>query len=204
MSKLGEIKVYGLNERWTSSGPGHQGAEDEYTALELMQEIYKSILHNDSMWHFFWEGDYTVIRCQFQYLSVVKQLLEGWNKTLDEHSKLEIVEKQLGYQENIPVTKKYIEAYVPIFHGYSVLAMEMDNEDFIEILERNNHCFLNMVTRYDLVEQYRIPGDKYDTHDGMGWEAIVLSHVANLRMYTCGWLYGLIEGKKRQDGKQKD
>ncbi len=190
MIDLAELKIYGLNEKW---GDADSGAD----ALELMREVYKTVLSNDHRWHFFWEGDYTVIRCDSFYANTV----DNYFSTFDDFT---VVWKQGGYDENIPVTKKYLEAYVPIFHGYSVLAMEMDNDDFIEILERNNHCFLNMVTREELIERYAVPGDRFETHKGMGWEAIVLSHVANLRMYTCGWLYGLFERKKREDGKQKD
>ena len=191
MRELAELRVYGLNEKW---GDADSGAD----ALEIMREVYRTVLHVDNNWHFFWEGDYTVIRCN----PLLAHHVEKYFK--DDFDDFTVKRTEDGYQENIPVTKKYIEAFIHVFHGYSVLAMEMDDDDFIEILERNNHCFLNMVTREGLVEKYAIPGDRFETHKGMGWEAIVLSHVANLRMYTCVWLYGLFERKKREDGEQKD
>jgi hypothetical protein len=187
---LAELKIYGLNEKW---GDEESGAD----ALELMREVYKTVLSNDYRWHFFWEGDYTVIRCDPFYANTV-------DNYFSEFKDFTVMWKEGGYEENIPITKKYIEAFIHVFHGYSILALEMDDDDFIGILERNNHCFLNMVTRDELVDRYAIPGDQFEVHKGMGWEAVVLSHVANLRMYTCGWLYGLFERKKRQDGKQKD
>ncbi|MCK5291276.1 MAG: hypothetical protein KAR39_04585 [Thermoplasmata archaeon] len=174
MIQLAELRVYGLNDKWVH-------ASTKETALELIRILHRNILYHDSRWHFFWEGKYTVIRCDPQYLPVVKQLLEANDEDF------ECVETVGGYQENIEMTKRYLEAFVPIFHGFSLLAVEMEDEDFMGILERINHCYLNMATRKVLVDQFRIPGDLAETHLGMGWEALAIQAVAHMRSYTAGW-----------------
>lgn len=181
MRELAEIKIFGLNEHWI--------AEDtKETALDLMQILYHNVLQVDNRWHFFWEGTYTVIRCNPLLVPHLKELVEANDKDL----KVVIVAN--GYNENIETTRKYLEAFIHIFHGYSVLAMEMDSEDFVSILERINHCFLNVVTREEIVDQFRIPGDsdisEMKVHKGMGWEGLAISLVANLRMWTAGWYSG--------------
>lgn len=181
MRELAEVKIFGLNEHWV--------AEDtKETALDLMQILYHNVLKVDNRWHFFWEGRYTVIRCNPLLVPHLKELIKANDKDLE----VEVVDN--GYNENIETTRKYLGAFIHIFHGYSVLAMEMDNEDFVSILERINHCFLNMVTREEIVDLFALPGDsdisKMKIHKGMGWEALALSLVANLRMYTAGWYSG--------------
>ena len=174
LRELAELIVYGLNEKWTNK-------DTKETAFDLMRILHRNILHYDSMWHFFWEGSYTAIRCDPQYLPVVRQLIEANDKDL------RCVEEKPSYQENIKITEKYLEAFLSIFHGYSLLAIEMDDEDFMQVLERNNHCFLNMISRESIIKQFTIPGDKCDTHTCMGWEAIALNGVAHMRAWTAGW-----------------
>lgn len=192
MIELAEVKIYGLNELW---GDEESGAD----ALELMREVYESVLSNDSKWHFFWEGDYTVIRCDPFYTENVRQYFSSFDD-------FTAVQMELGYQENIWLTKKYLKAFVPIFHGLSLLAMELDNEDFLLSLERINHCYLNMVTREELKSQFRIPGEDIYANKGMAWEALAISSVAHMRMHFCGMLAGLSKQHKQENKhvKQED
>jgi hypothetical protein len=169
---LGETRIYGLNERWEGTF---------INALGLMREIYDKVLKKDAYWHFFWEGSYTVIRHEVGYYSHIKHLVEEYTGTLD------VVKVEKGYRENIKMTKKYLDAYIPIFHGYSILALEMEDEDFIEAFERNTHCFLNMATRNSIRSQFKIPGDIAETHTGMGWEAIAIHMLGHMRGWTAGW-----------------
>jgi len=189
MIELSELKIYGLNELWGDADSGADG-------LELMREVYKSVLSNDPRWHFFWEGDYTVIRCDPFYANTV----DNYFSAFDDFT---VIWKKDGYKENIWITKKYLEAYIPIFHGFSILALELDNEDFLLSLERINHCYLNMVTRDELKDQFRIPSEDTYANRGMCWEAIAIGHVAHMRMHFCGMLYGLPKQEK-EDGEQKD
>jgi hypothetical protein len=194
---LGETKIYGLNEKWCKYGVEHGLRDDDMDALDLMRRIYQEVLKKDAYWHFFWEGDYTVIRHEVGYYRHIKHLVE---QNTDD---LEVVQVLDGYRENMPTTKKYLESYVHIFHGFSLLALEIEDDDFLDCLERNNHCFLNMVTRFSLRDRFKVPCDKYGTTDGMGWESIAIMMVAHLRSYTVGWLYGTSEERKKQERKRE-
>lgn len=191
MIDLAELKIYGLNERW---GDADSGAD----ALELMREVYNTVLKPDPMWHFFWEGDYTVIRC-------TKILAGDVDEYFSAFDNFTVIWKQDGYRENIRTTKKYLEGFVSIFHGFSVIAMAMDDEDLVDILERINHCFLNMVTNDNLKEKFLIQSN-YELDGAMSWEAVVISQVALARMFTSGWLTGLSNKRKRavKYGEQKN
>lgn len=191
MIKLDETRIYGLNDKWDNG---------TFDALGLMLKIYHEILNTDqyvdSMWHFFWEGSYTVIRHYPGKHQAIADLVRSIDKDLT------VVSKQGGYQENIPVSLKYLRAFLSIFHGYSILAMEMEDKDFLQILERNNHCFMSMVTRKSITEQYKIPGDVYGTDEFMGWEAIALHSVAHQRAWTSGFFNaGSLESKTSKDKK---
>lgn len=190
---LGETRIYGLNENWCKNGVEHGLHDDDIDALGLMRKIYHEVLKKDAYWHFFWEGSYTTIRHEVGFYIHIKHLVEQYTDQLN------VVQVARGYRENIKVTKKYLDAYIPIFHGYSILALELEDDDFLDCLERNNHCFLNMVTRFSLRDKYKVPDDKYGTTDGMGWESVALLMVAHLRSYTVGWLYGTNEERKKNE-----
>lgn len=171
MTQLAELKIYGLNERYENS---------LIHALGIMRNVYDKILHNDDRWHFFWEGAYTVIRCDPQYVLVVEQMLEEYEDFRCERA-------VLGYMENVTTTARYLDAFISIFHGFSVLAMDMDDEYFIEVFERINHCFLNVMTRDSIKKHFKIHGDVAETHCGMGWEGLAIQAIAHMRSYTAGW-----------------
>lgn len=172
MVKLDETRIYGLNNEWEG------GLID---ALGLMREIYDKILNADDLWHFFWESSYTVIRHRPGTHQAIAKLVYSYNEGL------KVVRKDKGYEENIKITRKYLDAFLHVFHGYSVLAMEMKDKDFLEVFERLNHCFLNPVTRDSITEQFKIPGDTYGTDEHMGWEAIALFSLAHQRSWAAGW-----------------
>lgn len=186
MLKLAELKVYGLNEHWVDQKTKEDG-------LDLMRILYRNSLNTDPLWHFFWEGDYTVIRCSPMIASEI-------DETLSHYDDFTVVWAKNGYDENIKITAKYLPAFVQIFHGFSILAMEMENEDFLRVFERINHCFLNMVTREELRNMFKIHDDYDDLNKNMAWEAIAISQVAFMRMFTHGWLTGLFNRKKGKDG----
>lgn len=170
--KLYETRIHGLNDEWEGS---------LINALGLMREIYNKVLSADNLWHFFWEGSYTVIR----HLPGTHHAIAKVIYSHDEN--LTVVFRKGGYEENVKITNKYLEAFVSIFHGYSLLAIEIEDEEFIGILERLNHCFLNMVTRPSICDQFKIVGDSAKTHCGMGWEGLAIQAVAHMRSYTAGW-----------------
>lgn len=116
--------------------------------VRVLKKLYVEYLQFDPMWHFFWEGNVTYIRA---------------SKTKDITILLDILRSQkiaheiddADWVDNIPITAKYQEAFAHIFHGCSVMAMELSLkkwkkpaekcDDILNVLERMQHCFLNNI-----------------------------------------------------------
>ena len=76
---------------------------------DLLKQLKKDVLSNDKYWHFFWEGDYTLIRCPSRRVRKVVK----WLESRDIECTVEG-----PYQDNIPITRKYGDEFVPMFHVF--------------------------------------------------------------------------------------
>ena len=156
--------------------------------VDYMRKIYSNVLLDDPVWHFFWEGRDTYIRCQPERAAAVGAMLNTY--CFKHHIK--------EYEENISIAKKYIEEFIPLFHNFSVLAMKVrdDGQEFMQIMDRLVHCPLN-VFRTDgrvssLGEFANGEADKY-------WESMVLSLLAAQRAFVIGYISRNFERKKEVD-----
>ncbi|KXH69819.1 MAG: hypothetical protein AM326_01730 [Candidatus Thorarchaeota archaeon SMTZ-45] len=156
-------------------------------------QCYKEILIEDPIWHFFREGDYTLIRCEDNTVGPVTKYLED---------KMGIMPGQITvteeWEDNIKATRRHQEAYAHIFHGFSMLAMMLYEEEmqysaneamerFIGTFDRIVHCFLNIARSDKKIKGFTpfIPVKKAD-HVGGIWESALIMHNALMRMYTIG------------------
>lgn len=119
--KMVSIRVFNFNE----------------DQLDILKRLYKRHLIRDHKWHFFWEGSYTVIRCQNMFARKVERFLK--------YHKFE-AEFEGDWVDNIPITKKYQAQFEEIFHGFSVIAMKSNDKEVDELIDRVIHCFLNNMT----------------------------------------------------------
>ncbi len=101
---------------------------------ELLKEMYNKFLKYDKEWHFFYEGEYTLLRVNERYMSSVREFLDRCNV---KHT------HQGRWKEPWTITKKYQSLFKDMFHSFSVLCMLMTEKEFPEILDRVTHCFLN-------------------------------------------------------------
>ncbi len=86
------------------------------TAFGRIVYIYDTILHKDPLWHYFYEGHYSLIRCSRKYMhKVEKNLIKNGIDYRD----------PIVWEEGLYVTKKYQHIYQHIFHYTSVLAIEL-------------------------------------------------------------------------------
>jgi len=105
--------------------------------LDILKKLYQKHLIKDNKWHFFWEGDYTLIRCQEVMASKVMRFLRFYK----------VRSKNEGeWIDNINITLKYQNQFQDIFHGFSIIAMKCTDEEIDMLLDRMVHCFLNNVT----------------------------------------------------------
>jgi hypothetical protein len=111
--------------------------------LDILHALWKRHLRHDRCWHFFWEGYYTLIRCQKMFAPKVEGFLR--------YHKVKY-EKQGVWIDNIEITQKFQNEFRQMFHSFSELAMKTvkrdnDYQTLIELVDRVCHCFLNnMVT----------------------------------------------------------
>jgi len=161
--------------------------------FEDLYKIYEHVLQNDDWWHFFREGDYTLIRCLNKNVKQVSKLLETEHGIMPSQIKV-----TKPWVDNIKVTKKYQEEFIYMFHAFSVLSMKLlEAEDvqspdqvmvnFIGVFDRVIHCFLNVVRSNKKIETFKpfIP-IKRENHVKGAWEAMLIIHNALMRMYTLG------------------
>lgn len=134
---------------------------------ETLRALKKSVFAKDKYWHFFWEGDYTIVRCPSRRGPEVVRWFknrgitcacEGW------------------YIDNIAITHKYQTEFAPMFHAFSELALKIEAKDLVHVLERVNHCFLNMACA--VFEEER--------KDNLLWESKNIAEVALWRAVGVG------------------
>lgn len=147
---------------------------------ELLKELYNEVLQHDKRWHFFWEGKVIFLRCTDEP-SIIDQITSLLRK---KKVKYEVIP---SYKENIPITKKYLNQFKNIFHEFSVLRMETEEEEFLQIAERVIHCFLNTNRRYLMEERFlgRMCSQSWAI---TLFEPMVLNFIASQRAYTIGRL----------------
>jgi len=155
--------------------------EDMEIAWMHILEIYNIILKNDDYWHFFYEGSYSTIRCSKKY----KDKVENYLKDND------IDYKDIGaWIDGSSHVEHHKQRFIHIFHEYSMLAIELDEDNFVSVADRVCHCFFNHCTymAVSLRQKYgvnRWEGDlmghlaisranyigKIDAVQGLGWRA---------------------------------
>ena len=153
-------------------------------AFSHILEIYNSILYKDPLWHYFYEGDYSLIRCSKKYIKNVEDCLV-------EHG-IKFRTPTI-WKEGLYVTKKYQHIYKHIFHHTSVLAIELyKNEDFTSYLaagDRIIHPFLNQ-SLYPAKAAGLCESLENSNIDFQYWEAERMSELATGRAYHIGRIVG--------------
>jgi hypothetical protein len=145
---------------------------DEPRAWEIIKEIYTEVLKDDDNWHFFYENNYSIVRCSESFYPEVIEKL----KQLDVYyrEKGEWVDEQVA-------TIKYQHIYKGLFHYFTLMALEeYDESDIGMIYDRVSHCFLNH--QFYVLEDYR-------KKHGRQWEANIMSSVLIDRAAYTGMLH---------------
>jgi len=128
--------------------------------FEDLYKIYEHVLQNDDWWHFFREGDYTLIRCLNKNVKQVSKLLEIEHGIMPGQIKV-----TKPWIDNISTTRAYQEEFTYMFHAFSVLSMKLLEEEdkqspyevatnFIGVFDRVVHCFLNSGRSHEKVKSF--------------------------------------------------
>lgn len=159
-------------------------------AFGFIRNIYEEILYKDPLWHYFYEGPYSLIRCSKKYAKKVKIFLEKESIEFKE---------PVVWEEGLYVTSKYQHIFKHIFHYTSVLAIELyikkDHTQYFTAADRIIHAFLN---------QSLYPAKAAglcDCFEGAGvdfqyWEVDQMSRLATGRAYYIGRIIGQSQRRK--------
>lgn len=141
---------------------------------KILQSLWKRHLKNrDSKWHFFWEGDYTLIRCQQTFVKRVTGYLRFHG--------FKVINLE-EWVDNIEITEKYQSEFQQIFHAYSEIALKSMNSNITEIknlFDRVIHCFINNITLPHRREK-----------NGIYFEPWLIAEQAIARAITVGQIIG--------------
>lgn len=159
-------------------------------AFSYIRGLYNEILHKDPLWHYFYEGHYSLIRCSKKYMKSVKKFLKK--------NAVEFKEPVV-WQEGFYVTKKYQHIYQHLFHYTSVLAIELDDKKdhayYLLAGDRIIHPFYNQslypAKRAGLCERIEKSGMNFQY-----WEAEQMTTLATDRAYHIGRVVGQEEMRK--------
>ena len=155
------------------------GWPESKEAWNILQEIYHSVLHQDPVWHFFYEGTFSHLRFSRCFEPEVQAILNTKNVKYD---RIEVWRDAQG------PTAEYQRIFTYLFHGFSVLAMEVPYEQVHEVADRVIHCFMNH-------QWYKMA--PYRKHVGQSlWEAdFIVNNGINRALYE-GYCQGIAHRTK--------
>ncbi len=140
----------------------------------VLRNLWEDILSKDTSWHFMWEPGYILIRCSNSFRSSVAKFFKGRNWPY----------KIAPWEEPWEVTRKHQDLFGKLFHVFSEMAMQVDDEDFEKVLDRVTHCFINNFHRPSLV------------NDEVFFECKALAEMLIGRAYTMGKFRERIEASQ--------
>ena len=124
--KLIELKIYGAE--------GIPINKDRWYEFNLIESIYSEFLIKDKYWHFFYEDDFNLIRCQKKFVLPIEEILKSKN--------IQFENCGVWVDTNLHV-KKYQDIFLQMFHSFSMISMQDYGEDLYPLMDRVIHCFMN-------------------------------------------------------------
>jgi hypothetical protein len=154
----------------------------------LLRGLYQDVLRKDPLWHFFYEGEYSIIRCSGEFTEDVCNYLERESVVFTEPAM---------WMDDSPTVRRFHSIFTVLFHSFSVLAMEYDDEEWFVTADRVIHCYMNHQW-YRAWAQYfrRVWGEDY-------WEGMALSEHALRRSGYQNWSRGMLEERARNKRKEE-
>lgn len=140
---------------------------------DILVGLYKTILHKDKNWHFFYEIFYNIIRCSARYRKSVCKFLD------ENNVKWECKGRWVDNQE---ITKKHQKHFQSIFHANCEMIMSMalaedQTKTWSEIYliaDRLVHCFL--INCDYIADRWKIAAQRCTS-----WESYLTSQIASDR-----------------------
>ena len=171
--KIMEFKLEGFNKNMRE-------------AFGILNRLYRSVLIIDPNWHFFYEGDYTILRCGEEYIDAVRFQLS--------HGGVSFKWAPEEWIEPWELTAEFQDCFGPIFHSLSVLIMELFERKYLALevdplilnsADRIIHPFLNMATYLKYFKAGAGDGGPF-----VKWEAEIMASLTVTRAHIAGMIAG--------------
>ena len=111
--------------------------ESPDAVVGLLETLHDEYLILCPVWHFFREVDLLYLRVSEH---IARPIMDYLDKNEYEYN-------EEVYEENVEITKKYGNFFIPLFHAYSLFALHYKDDDLLYVFERVVHCFINITTR---------------------------------------------------------
>lgn len=149
--------------------------EDLDKAWAKINALYDKVLHKDQNWHFFYEGEYSIIRCSQEFEEKVIEFFEEFDIQYEFNGL---------WIDGSSVVCKYRKIFQPMLHCFSELAISMDEVDLLDVADRVTHCFFNHA--YYMAKDHREPFKHPDIVDPTLWEAEMMARLSVYRAHYIG------------------
>lgn len=133
---------------------------DMELAAKFFKGVAQFVLHQDNYWHFFYEGEYSLIRCSEKYAPELEEFLK--------ETHLPYINKGV-WVDGSKYVEKYKKMFIPILHNYTLLGLTLDEKDLFSVSDRICHSFFNHCT-------YSVPKLR-KTYGEHSWESMMMSYV---------------------------
>jgi hypothetical protein len=145
--KIGEVELH----------PGFNFEDFKYwdSSKDLFTSLYKEILIKDHLWHYIWEGSWTVLRISKKFKKKVERFFE-------EHAVVYMYRGEWGKDEQCG-TANYQKVFTYLFHGFSVLSMESSDDEIYYVLDRVYHIF-NLSNIYRFLPTVKKHRNNWESH----------------------------------------
>lgn len=117
------------------SFPDGKFNDDYVKAWSFIKDLYWDIFKGDENWHFFYEGEFTVIRFSYKFLKDIKTYLSQRN------IRTSIAKRWI---DSSKIVEKYKEEYTKLFHIFSMFSIFVPTtEELHQVFDRIAHPFCN-------------------------------------------------------------
>jgi hypothetical protein len=155
---------------------------DEGEVWAMMVDIYDKILRKDPFWHFFYERAFLHIRCSDNFAGLVCDYLDDLGAVYTQPS---------IWIDGSDTVRNYQSIFTYLFHGFSVLAMEYEDNEFHVVMDRVIHCFMNHQWYRSEFQLARQVWGEFEA------EAMLIAKNSVARANYNGWCEGVIQMKKK-------
>ena len=162
--------------------------EDPELTWSILKSLYDKILRRDPFWHFFYEGEFSIVRCSGELTKEVCDFL-------DEH---DIVYTEPSvWMDSSGTVRRFHTVFTTLFHSYSVLAMEYDDVEWFYVADRVIHCYMNHQWYRKWAQWFqKCWGEDY-------WEGMALSEHGQRRSGYQNWSRGMLEERSKAEKECK-